>query len=68
MTGLAASHCCLLWWVNLGGTHDEFITEVWFAILMVDICAPSPLIHLTLLGKVGFNPSMGKVNNFCVLM
>ena len=38
MTGLA-SHRSL--WLNLGGTH-EFMTEVWFAILMVDICTPSP--------------------------
>ena len=36
-----ASHRSLRWWLNLGGTH-EFITEVCFAILMVDICTPSP--------------------------
>ena len=67
MTELAAGHCCLWRCLNLGGTHDEFTTEVWFAILMVDICTPSPLIHLTV-GKQVFKQSMGKANNLCVLI
>ena len=41
-----ASHWSLWWWLNLGGKH-EFITEVWFVVLVADIWTPSPLIHLT---------------------
>ena len=53
LTGLATSHRYLWWWLNLGGTHDECLTEVWFAILMVDICTPSPITNLTV-GKCRF--------------